>query len=368
MYLKSAVFENFRNIKEFSFDFDKEMNILFGGNAQGKTAVIEGIYLFAGGKSFRRAKDKEMIKSGELRSHIDITFADERRENRMSLDFRPDARKEMSLNGMKLKKMSEFLGNFKSVLFCPEHLAIVKDEPSVRRSFIDAAISQLNPHYLPALTEYAKIVENKNALLKNPEKYGKNDFEELYKQYSVRLVKGSLYISMARIGYLKKLFEYVGKFLSEMTGGRDTVDYEYLFSIGPVKYMYNYEAQYLCTVFTNAEREKAAKVCLYGAHRDDFEIRLPIGTAKIFASQGQQRSIALAMKLAEGEICREETGEYPVFLFDDVLSELDRGRKNYVLENLSGKQVIVTSCDEADFSDCSSAKRIYVENGNYFYK
>lgn len=368
MYLKSAVFENFRNIKGFSFDFDKGMNILFGGNAQGKTAVIEGIYLFAGGKSFRKAKDKEMIKSGELGSHIDITFADERRENRMSLDFRPEARKEMSLNGMKVKKISEFLGNFKSVLFCPEHLAIVKDEPSIRRSFIDAALSQLNPYYLPALTEYTKVVESKNALLKNSESYSRDDFEMLYKQYSVRLVKGSLYISMARMGYLKKLFGYVGKFLSEMTGGRDSVDYEYLYSIGPVKYMYNYEAQYLYTIFTNSEREKAAKVSLYGAHRDDFEIRLPIGSAKIFASQGQQRSIALAMKLAEGEICREETGEYPVFLFDDVLSELDRQRKNYVLENLSGKQVIVTSCDEADFSDCGSAKRIYVENGNYFYR
>ena len=116
------------------------------------------------------------------------------------------------------------------------------------------------------------------------------------------------------------------------------------------------------------EREKSAKTSIFGSHRDDFDIRLDGNSAKIFASQGQQRSIALALKLAEGEICREETGEYPVFLFDDVLSELDRNRKNYILSRLDGKQVIVTSCDEADFSDCVGATKIYVENGKYFYR
>ena len=368
MYLESAVFENFRNIEHFPFGFMEGMNIIFGGNAQGKTAVIEGIYLFAGGKSFRKAKDREMIKNDRLHSQVSIGFSDSRRDHKMTVRTFRDLKKELFINGMKVKKMSEFVGNFKAVLFCPEHLAIVRDEPSVRRNFIDSAISQINPKYLSALIEYGKIVENKNALLRTPENYSQSEFENLFSLYSQRMAKGSAYITSVRTEYVHRLFEYVKVFLSEMTCGADTVSYDYISTAGDVSDISSLESRYIDLIFGNAEREKAAKMSLFGAHRDDFDIRLPLGTAKIFASQGQQRSIALALKLAEGEICREETGEYPVFLFDDVLSELDRQRKNYVLGNLSGKQVIVTSCDEADFSDCKAAQKIYVENGNYFYR
>lgn len=367
MYLESAVFENFRNIDHHPFGFKQGMNILFGGNAQGKTSVIEGIYLFAGGKSFRRAKDKEMIKNDKNFSQVSIGFSDSRRDNKMAVRTYRDMKKELFMNGVKLKKMSEFVGNFKAVLFCPEHLAIVRDEPSLRRNFVDSAISQIKPKYLSALIEYGKLTENKNALLRNPENYSPDEFENLYALYSQRIAKGSAYITSVRTEYLARLFEYVRTFLLEMTWGADTVGYDYISTAGDVSDISSLESRYIDLIFGNAEREKAAKMSLFGAHRDDFDIRLPIGTAKIFASQGQQRSIALAMKLAEGEICREETGEYPVFLFDDVLSELDRQRKNYILGNLSGKQVIVTSCDEADFSDCKAAQKIYVENGEFFY-
>lgn len=372
MYLDVAVFENFRNIEHFPFTFSPGMNILFGGNAQGKTAVIEGIYLFAGGKSFRRARDKDMIKNNKDFSQISISYTDEKRENKMSLRYFRELKKECFLNGVKTKKMSEFVGNFKAVLFCPEHLAIVKDEPSVRRAFIDSAISQIKPAYLGALIEYGKLTEQKNALLKNAENYSISAFEDMYSVYSQKTAESSAYITSVRAEYLGRLFEYVKAFLLDMTDGKETVSYEYISNIScegcDLSDREENVKKYIETIKNGAEREKAAKTSVFGAHRDDFDIKLPIGSAKIFASQGQQRSIALALKLAEGELCREETGEYPVFLFDDVLSELDRSRKNYILGSLSGKQVIVTSCDEADFSDCANASKIYVENGNYYYR
>lgn len=372
MRLQFANFENFRNIESFSFDFSPGMNIIYGGNAQGKTNVIEGIYIFAGGKSFRRAREKDTIKFDKSFSSLNISYADEKRENKMSVKYFREAKKECLINGVKIRKMSEFIGNFKAVLFCPEHLAIVKDEPSVRRNFIDSAISQIKPAYLGTLIEYEKILEQKNALLRNAEDYTEEAFDKTYEVLSERLAGDAAYITEVREKYLSILFGHVKNFLSDMTGGKESVSCEYISNLsskdGVTGKREENAKRYFEMIMAGKEREKGAKTSIFGSHRDDFDIKLDSNSAKIFASQGQQRSIALALKLAEGEICREETGEYPVFLFDDVLSELDRNRKNYILSRLDGKQVIVTSCDEADFSDCTGATKIYVENGKYFYR
>ena len=372
MHLEVAIFENFRNIDNFPFSFSPGMNIIYGGNAQGKTNVIEGIYIFAGGKSFRRAREKDTIKFDKNFSQISISYADEKRENKMSVKYFREMKKECFINGVKTRKMSDFIGNFKAVLFCPEHLAIVKDEPSVRRAFIDSAISQIKPAYLGTLIEYEKILEQKNALLKNAEEYSESSFDKTYEVLSERLAGDAAYITEVRQKYLSVLFGHVRNFLSDMTDGKETVTCEYISNLstnnGISGEREENSKRYFEMIMAGKEREKGAKTSIFGSHRDDFDIRLDGNSAKIFASQGQQRSIALALKLAEGEICREETDEYPVFLFDDVLSELDRNRKNYILSRLDGKQVIVTSCDEADFSDCVGATKIYVENGKYFYR
>lgn len=371
MLLDVAVFENFRNIKSFPFSFSPGMNILYGGNAQGKTNVIEGIYVFAGGKSFRRARDKDLINLGSDSAQISIAYKDSKRENKMAVRYFRDLKKECFLNGIKTRRMSEFVGNFKSVLFCPEHLAIVKDEPSVRRNFIDSAISQIKPTYLGTLIEYEKLLEQKNALLKNQEDYSRDDFDKTYEVLSERLSGDAAYITRIRASYLEKLFSCVEEFLSDMTDGKEKISYEYISNLSGGDFSLESEAlsrKYFEIMMNGKSREMAAKTSVFGSHRDDFDIFLGGKSAKIFASQGQQRSIALALKLGEGELCRGETGEYPVFLFDDVLSELDRSRKNYILSRLTGKQVIVTSCDEADFSDCRDAEKIYVEAGNYFYR
>ena len=371
MYLDCAVFENYRNIEHFPFSFDKEINILYGKNAQGKTNVIEGIYLFGSGKSFRHARERDLIKTDKNHAQISIAYVDSQRENKMSYRIFRELSRETFKNGVKIGRMSGFIGNFKAVLFCPEHLSIVKNEPAERRGFLDSAISQFNRPYLGALMEYKKLLEQRNALLKNYEK-NKDGFALTAEILSEKLAADAAYITEVRAKYLKRLFALVDGYLLDMTGGKEHIDFTYLTHIAETETealfdrLANLE-KYRRLFTKDLQREIAIGSTVSGSHKDDFEIKLGGMNAKIFASQGQQRSIALAMKLAEGEISREESGEYPVFLLDDVLSELDRERKNYVLSELHGRQVIITTCDEADFAGIKNAKKIFVENGNYSY-
>lgn len=369
MKLLSATFDNFRNIKHFSFDFDERMNILFGKNAQGKTNVIEGIYLFAGGKSFRRAKDGEMRMFGSDFTMLSAEYSSKTRSCKMAIRYRDTNRRDMYLNGARVSKLSDFIGNFRAVLFCPAHLSIVQADPSVRRAFIDGAISQYKPTYLEAIIEYQKVLEQRNALLRSYEE-NPEGFDLLYDVLSEKLAKDGGYITAVRAEYLEKLFGFANGLLSDMSGGGETLSYEYNTSIsatGDVTNAAKNEKAYIEAIEKHREKEKIVGTSLVGAHRDDFEIFLSGRPAKTFASQGQQRSIALALKLAEGELSKLECGEYPVLLLDDVLSELDRDRKNYVLSQLTGRQVIITSCDENDFKDIDDGKKIRVENGEYEY-
>ena len=372
MYLDCAVFENYRNISHFPFSFDPGINILYGKNAQGKTNVIEGIYFFGSGKSFRRAREKDLIQSDKNYSQISISYVDTVRENKMSVRLFRDMSKEMFKNGVKIGRTSNFIGNFRAVLFCPEHLAIVKNDPSERRAFLDHAISQIDRVYLSALMEYKKILEQRNALLKR-ENTAQNGFRLTMEILSEKLAECAAQITKKRADYLKRLFDLVNACVGQMTGGRERVSFRYFSHIAgeEIEELLDEkknEEKYQKLFSSDIQREILVGTTVAGAHRDDFEIQLAGKNAKIFASQGQQRSIALAMKLAEGEISREESGEYPVFLLDDVLSELDAERKRFVLSELSGRQVILTTCDEKDFVGIDVAKKIYVENGTYTYQ
>ena len=371
MYLETAVFENFRNIEKVSFTFSPGVNIFYGNNAQGKTNVLEGIYLFAGGKSFRHARERDMICFEKDNARIGIGYATRERTNKMEMRLFRDAKKQMFKNGVKILRSADFIGNFKSVLFFPDHLSIVKNEPAVRRSFIDGALSQLSPVYLSTLLEYGKILEQRNALLKNYGGYGAS-FDITFSVLSERLAACAAKITASRAEYLARLAQIVDICLSDMTGSAEHISFEYTTSIGktPENELTDIavnEEKYRKAFSVNVEKEKILGVTLSGSHKDDFEIKLNGKAAKLFCSQGQQRSIALAMKLAEGEISRERSGELPVFLFDDVLSELDSVRKGYILSRLAGRQVIITSCAESDFDKAigEGAKKIYVEHGTF---
>ncbi len=374
MYLESAVFENFRNIDKFSCELVNGVNIFYGNNAQGKTNVLEGIYLFAGGKSFRHAKERDMICFEKENARISISYVTAERQNKMEMRLSRGVKKQMLKNGVKILKASEFIGNFKAVLFFPDHLGIVKNEPSVRRNFIDSAISQISPSYLANLMEYGKILEQRNALLKNYMSYGAS-FDMTFSILSEKLAVCAAKITAVRAKYLERLSEIVDVCLNDMTGSAEHVSFEYITSISgrageELFDVSENEQRYRRALSVNTEKEKILGVTLAGAHKDDFEIKLNGHAAKLFCSQGQQRSIALAMKLAEGEIAREKSGEMPVFLFDDVLSELDAERKSYILSKLADRQVIITSCAESDFDKfiANASQKIYVENGTFSYR
>ena len=376
MYLDVAVFENFRNIEHFPFSFSKGVNIFYGNNAQGKTNVLEGIYLFAGGKSFRHAREKDMIGFDSGKCQVSISYVTAERENRMAVRFFRDLKKQMFKNSVKIQRSADFIGNFKAVLFFPDHLGIVKNEPSVRRSFIDGAISQISPSYLSSLMEYTKIIEQRNALLKNYASYGAS-FDMTFSILSEKAATTAARITAARSEYIKELSEISDICIKDMTSDNEKISFEYITNISvyageELTDISENEKRYRKVFTQNVEKEKILGVSIGGAHRDDFDIKINGKNSKLYCSQGQQRSIALAMKLAEGEISRKKSGELPVFLFDDVLSELDAERKRYILSKLSDRQVIITSCSESDFDsfikNSSDAQKIYVENGNFFYR
>ncbi len=367
MYCRNISVENFRNIDSADVEFCQGTNVLIGENAQGKTNLLEAIYMTALGKSFRQGTDKDTIKFGEEYCFIKNNYNDGMRNAEISMRIFSDRRaKRIEQNKVKVSKTSDMVGGFKVVLFCPEHLSIIKEGPALRRNFLDVAISQIRPLYMKSLQRYATILKERNALIKDAEE-NRNVFNSTIDLFSEQLANEAAIITEYRIEYIEKLKKYVVKCFFEMTGEREIPEIEYISSSklneGDCFDLKKCREAYRSLYTSHHDREIGAGATLWGIHKDDIEINLNGNRARIFASQGQQRSLSLALKLAEGEIIKDECGgDYPVFLFDDVLSELDSGRRQYLLSNLNDKQVILTCCE----SNCINADRlISVENGKF---
>lgn len=356
MFCKKIVYRDFRNIGSASLEFCPGTNILAGSNAEGKTSAIEGIYLFARGKSFRSQHDTDMIRFDCDYSSVDMEFNDTRRDHKMRIAYSRDGRRLCKHNGVDIKKLSEFIGHFRAVIFCPNHLSLVKDGPSLRRAFIDTAISQIQPSYVGMLQKYNSILSQRNALIKNA--YFQRDvFDSTVEYWSEQLAGEAESISKKRAWYTKLLSDYANELISDMTGGKEELFISYRHQ--------KTKEEYFRELCSNHEREIKYGSTLYGVHKDDLDIMLCGHEARSFASQGQQRSIALALKLAEGEISRKECGSYPVFLLDDVLSELDTKRREYILSGLSDRQTFITSCGTEDFKGLSNALTYRVSHGEF---
>lgn len=360
--------QNFRNIEHACVEFAPGVNLLVGDNAQGKTNLLEAIYLCALGKTFRGAKDAELVRFGQEKCSILQHFADSVREQtvEMTLFSGSKNRRRVYHNGVSLARTSQLLGNFRVVLFCPEHLSLVKEGPGERRNFLDVAISQLHPAYVRALQRYNQLLKQRNSLLKVAETDRKT-FDDTVELWSAQLAHEAAYIAYIRHEYVKQLNGYVGEFFAHMTGEREQVCVQYKGTAHIDTDMYadrEYcERAFMRLYTSHHDREIAAGSTLWGIHRDDLEIELNGKYARIFASQGQQRSIALAMKMAEGEISRLMGGkEYPVFLFDDVLSELDASRRSFLLDEIRDRQVIMTSCE---YVPKGNQNTVLVKNGTY---
>ena len=373
---------NFRNIEWASVTFTEGVNLLHGDNAQGKTNLLEAIYFTALGKSFRPVKEAELIRFGEESANVVNRFSDSVRSQTLSVRlFSGHGRRVVEQNGLKIGKMSEMVGAFRVVLFCPEHLSLIQGGPELRRNYLNVALSQLRPVYLQSLQRYNKLLKERNALLKRaPEDMA--TFKATEPMWSAQLAHEAALITVHRARYVRQVNEHVrtcfGDMMKKYEAREELPELSYQPTLGsdwlethgddpdlftnPQKL----EERYLELLTTRHEREIGAGATLWGIHKDDVRINLNGRPARLYASQGQQRSLALAMKLAEGWVSAYESGgDMPVFLFDDVLSELDTHRRNYLVQEMKGRQVIMTACDPAAADFGESVHLIRVDGGRY---
>ena len=369
MYCKKIKARGFRNIEEAEVEFSEGINILIGENAQGKTNLLEALFYPSVGRSFRGAHTPEIIGFGKQFAEIEVDYRDKRRDQNIKVTLFKDKQRKIEKNGIKVEKLSEIVGSFRAVLFCPEHLSMIKDGPAGRRSYMDMAISRVYPLYMHSLQRYAYLLKQRNALLKSAYT-DRSAFNATIELWSAELAKEAATISEIRLDFIHRIGGYVSDIFSEMTSDRERPILKYDGSSGQPQEEYSdralTEKKYFELLMKNHDREIAYGATLYGIHKDDMEIFLNDKSARIYGSQGQQRSLALALKLSEGEICREEFSDEPVFLFDDVLSELDETRRDYLIHKILSKQVIMTSCETGLLSEMQGARTIRVKNGEYF--
>ncbi len=366
MLCKSISVSNFRNIKEAEVAFGSGVNILHGFNAQGKTSLLEAISFVSLGRSFRSAHEADLISFGEEISRISLDYADVLRDQNITLTMSRDRRRRVEHNRVKVGKMSDIIGQFRAVMFCPEHLSLVKDGPAERRAYLDVALSQLRPVYLKSLQRYNQILKQRNQLIKGAYD-DRRAFDQTIEFWSSQLAHEAAVISRFRLWYTKECDAHVKKLFYGMTGECELPDVVYAPSSKEEPDAHSdtdyIEKKYFELLMSHHDREIAQGATLYGVHKDDLEIALNGKSARIFASQGQQRSISVALKLAEGEITMTDTGEYPVFLLDDVLSELDVKRREFLQNEITDKQVIMTTCEMVEPSD--GVNVIEVKNGEF---
>lgn len=363
MIVKDIELTDFRNIERERIEFSPTVNVICGRNAQGKTNIVEAIYLFARGKSFRAMKDKELIRFDTSVAYAYMEYEKRGDGVKMGVQIPRTQPKSFYKNGSRVQRTADIIGEFRAVLFCPSHLGIISDSPSVRRNFLDVAISQLKPIYIKLMTRYNNVMSSRNAILKMDEGE-RAKYRETIDFYSSELASICADIADMRNEYVKKLDFWVKQFFEQMTDGKEVpkISYDTNAQGEDFASRESLKNKYAVLLTENLEKEVRYGATAYGIHKDDLKIEINGKDARLYASQGQQRSLALAMKMAEGEISKEHTGEYPVFLLDDVLSELDIQRRKYVLSNINNRQVIVTSC-EPNYFDENEARFVWLSEG-----
>ena len=370
MYCKKVSLTNFRNISECSLEFCDGINILAGENAQGKTNLLEAIFYASVGRSFRASSSNEMISFGKKTATVSIDYQSDKKEraDNITVQLFSDKKKTVEKNHLRVERLSDIVGSFRSVLFCPEHLSLIKDGPLERRTYLDIAISRINSKYIRSLQRYSYFLKQRNALIKSAVA-NREVFDATVDLWSEQLAAEASEISFYRVEFLKRVSKIVSTCFEDMTGKKESVEiiYRGSASLDAEDYLDRdtVKQKYISLLASAHDREIFVGSTLWGIHKDDIEIKINGKNARSFASQGQQRSLALALKLAEGEICKEEFGDYPVFLFDDVLSELDDTRRDYMIRFAKGKQVIITTCEMKVVEGLDADKKILVVNGTY---
>lgn len=362
MIIKELSFQGFRNLKDNTVTVSDGINVIYGNNAQGKTNLLECIWMFNGVRSFRGAKDSELIGFESDYACCSLHFYAEDRVQEAKINILPGKR-EAFLNGVKKSSPSELIGKCTSVVFSPEHMTLVKNGPSERRKFLDGALCRLKPRYAMLFSRYHKILNQRNALLKDIPRH--RELLDTLDIWDEKLSATGGTLTAERLKYTQLLKRKAYDFHRGISEEK-----EELF----ISYQSGYDAQDSDDIFTLTEKirkalEKSRKEDIYtgctnyGPHRDDLNILINGIKARIYASQGQQRSAVLSLKLSEAQILKELTGEKPVILLDDVLSELDLCRQNFLLNKTAGWQVFITCCDVSAVDYLNCGKVFYIENG-----
>lgn len=338
MYIKKVKLENFRNYDNLEVEFKKDFNLIYGNNAQGKTNILEAIYLSAIGKSFQTNKDSEMIKIGKEKAKVEIEYETKDREGKSTVEIAD--KKTFFINGIKQKKISDIIGKINIVLFYPDNIDIIKGGPAERRRFLDIMISQLKPNYIHILNKYLKTLDQRNAYLKQIKFDNKS--KDMLEIWDESLSQLSYQIYTYRSEYIQKIKEKIKVIHNKITncGQQDEkIEISFISSGKSQKDFYE-------NLLRNRENDIRKGYTSTGSHRDDFDIYINDKKVNVYGSQGQQRTSVLSLKLTELNIIQDEIEEPPILLLDDFMSELDENRRNNLTNAIENNQVFITCTDK----------------------
>ena len=357
---------DFRNLEEEEIFPCEEVNVIYGSNAQGKTNLLEGMWLFTGGHSFRGAKDAELPRidpdTGKNMpgTTLAMDFFSEEREQSAMLQIE-NGRRSTEINGIRKDAGTPLVGRVRAVIFSPEHLLLVKEGPARRRNYIDTALCQLKPSYAPVLTAYRRALLQRNALLKDMSK--SSQLSDTLSVWDARIARLGAQVIKERMNLAERVAPGIAGIYEGISRGREKLAVKYSPSVKGGDTVDGIEELFLHELSRTAASDARTGFTSVGPHRDDLEIEIDGISARAYGSQGQQRSAVLAMKLAEAQILTELSGEPPIVLLDDVMSELDRERQDYLLNHLQGQQVFITCCDPDTVDLMESGMRFRVDGG-----
>ena len=364
MRINTLELEHFRNYDRQTVSFDPDCNVIFGENAQGKTNLLEAIVYLSRGKSPRARTDREMIGFQSQDAALKTEVFARGRDFQIRVELYRDRRRKMSVNQVSAKTAAALSDVYQTVFFCPEDLFLIREGAAARRRFCDAALCQLRPRYAAALAEYHRAYDHKTRILRDWEEHP--GLLETLPEFNERLIRFGAVIIHYRRQFAEKLGQYAAIHHWECSGGKERLEVEY----STVKTVTDSAAEIAVIteqlrehMETHQAAERASRLCLSGPHKDDFLVSIDGREAKQFASQGQVRTAALSLKLAEREIYKNVTGEYPVLLLDDVLSELDPRRQEFVLNRIAGGQVFITCCEDDRLPNLLGGRVFHVKNG-----
>ena len=364
MHLTDIDLRNFRNYSYEKLTFEPGVNLIVGANAQGKTNLLEAIAYLSTARSHRARFDKEMMMMGVDSAFISGDVVSQGRDFTLEAKLFRGKGRQLYANGLRLKSAGELGEKFQTVLFCPEDLYLIREGGAARRKFLDSAISQIRPRYAQALAEYNKLHEHKTRILRDwPENPSLLDTLD---DFNLRMAQTGAILIHYRAHFIKRLNEHAPAIHADFSGAREqlSLNYETVSTVTePLAHPRDILPQLLAHQESHRQAELDSRQCLSGPHKDDLIVEINGQNAKLYSSQGQTRTAALSLKLAQREIFQEETGEWPVLLLDDVLSELDHRRQAFVLNRIRGGQVFITCCEEEKLDGLEGGRAFHVKQG-----